>query len=399
MDFDLFDHRSTQRHLDLVGEWQRSSPVRTVMDGYHFVARYDDVKAVLRDPRRFPNGNGFKRPGVVVPDDERNLGEMDPPLHPFVRRLLRPAFTPAHTEAERRHAASTAADLFAALPDECDLVPVVAQRYPARVAFHYLGFPPDDTEQILAWVNELMRSTYPSEGRTERGEGLAGAFPEFSAYVDALVDDRRSGRNPADDLIARMTLAEYEGERLNQRMLRRLVINMMTGSLSTTSNLIGNLLHQVLTDPELHAALRERPDLVPAAVEESLRLHPPVMFVVRQIAVDTEVAGMPVPGGERLIVGTGAANRDESVFPEPSRFRLDRPDEPGHLTFSAGPHVCIGAGLARMSGAELLGAFVSRFEPGEWALPAAFEWEGTPVFLEYGPASLPVHRATSTATG
>src|SRR5438270_773030 len=117
-------------------------------------------------------------------------------------------------------------------------------------------------------------------------EGFADGFPEFAGYIDGRINERRS--DPKDDVTTRLLQLEVDGERLTPRQLRAMVRNLITGGLTTTSQLLGNLLYQVLTVPGLEERLRADPESLPRAIEESLRLAPPVMFIPRCCLRDTE---------------------------------------------------------------------------------------------------------------
>ena len=134
--------------------------------------------------------------------------------------------------------------------------------------------------------------------------------------------------------------------------------------------------------------------MIPEAVEESLRLEPPVLFLFRTAKADTEIGGEPVHAGERVIVGIASANRDERAYECPNEFRLDRGmtsgDAPEHLTFGVGPHICLGIHVARMEGRVVLEAMLDRFAPGQVKLAPGYALHFVPMFLEYGPETLDV---------
>ena len=388
VDIDLFDHRVTQNLWETTREWRATSPVVQTGPGYHYVSRWEDCWTVLRDPRLFSNANGFK--SVEVPPDERMLGEMDPPRHTVTRRAMRKAFTRRQVEAERPFTREHAERLFEVLARQgkAELVSEFSDQLPNLVTLHLLGFPLEDARQVVDWAKDLLHSTWPAQNRTERGEGLHGAFPEFSGYIDALVEVRRAPDAP-DDFVSRLARVQIDGVPLNTTQLRILTAHTILGGISTSTNLLGSMLHRLITDPELHARLRAEPRHIPAAVDESLRLDPPVLFVLRNCTRDTEIAGVPIAKGERVAAGIASANRDERVFGDPDTFRLDR-GVPRHISFSGGAHLCMGAGLARLVGCETLGAFTRRFAPGDVTLAPGFQFEGVPVFLEYGPERLDV---------
>ncbi|HPG24605.1 MAG: cytochrome P450 [Spirochaetaceae bacterium] len=390
---DLFDHRVTQGLGETLASWRRESPVVRVRDvagdaSRVYVARMADCWRVLRDPVTFANGNGFKT--VEMPDEERMLGEMDPPRHPRMRRILRRSFDKRAVEAERDFARNAAHELLDgfATGDRVDLVSRFSDRISNLSSFHLVGFPLEDTDRIIAWSRELLHSEWPERNRTERGQGLAGAFPEFAHYLDSLVASHRGGADPRS-FVARFARAEIDGVPLSPTVLRTLTAHVVLGGLSTTTNLIGSLLYRLLRDPALHARLRAEPDLAPSLVEEVLRLDPPVLFVMRVCRRSTEIGSVPIAEGDSVLVGIASANRDEAVFEAPDELRLDR-GLPRHISFSGGAHHCIGAGLARLVAQESVRAFVSHFDVGDVRLAADFEYQGVPVFLEHGPVRLPV---------
>ena len=121
-----------------------------------------------------------------------------------------------------------------------------------------------------------------------------------------------------------------------------------------------------------------------------MRIAPPLLFVARGCVHDTSVGDSPVAAGERVIVGTGSANRDELLFEDGDEFRVDRPNADQHLTFGYGPHVCPGAGMARIVARIGIAAFLERFPPGSVRLADDYEFENVPTFFEIGPRRLAV---------
>jgi cytochrome P450 len=395
--FDPFDTEQVQAAWPLLSELRHETPVAALSDGMQYVTRFEECRAVMRDTTAFSNARGFKAPGVVVPPEDRILGEMDPPQHSAVRRVMVTALTPKVVHAAEDFIEATAHDLLAQVPDrgQADLVPAFTVPLPNRVTVHLLGFPAEDADTIAAWAKELMVSGFPATNRSERGEGFANAFPDFAGYIDDKVAQRaselRAGNDDhPDEVLTRLIQLEVDGDHLTPRQLRALVRNLITGGLTTTSQLLGNLIHEALTAPGVEAAVREDPTALDTAIEESLRLRPPVMFVVRGCVADTEVGGCPVRNGDRLIVGSASANRDERVFDDGDEFRVDRPNADQHLTFGYGPHVCPGATLARAVTRIGLRALFTRFPPGTLRAAADHVYENVPTFFECGPRRLAV---------
>jgi cytochrome P450 len=296
-----------------------------------------------------------------------------------------------HAAEPFMHAA--AESLFDDVTGPADLVPAFTVPFPNRVTLHLLGLDPADVPQLAAWAKELMESTFPAMNRTERGEGFAGAFPEFAAYIDAHIAKRSAelanGTAP-DDVLARLLQLDDDGEPLPLRQVRALVRNLITGGFTTTSQLLGNLLHEILTDASVERALRESDDALGVAIEESLRLAPPILFMARGCVRDVEIGGCPISSGTRVITGFASANRDERVFESPDEFRVDRANAEQHLTFGYGPHVCPGAGLARTVARIGIRAVLDRFPIGSVRLAPGFEFENVPTYFERGPKRLPV---------
>jgi cytochrome P450 len=305
------------------------------------------------------------------------------------------ALTPKVVHAAEPFVAQTARALLVAVPnDGADLVPSFTVPLPNRVTVHLLGLDPADADQLARWAKELMESSFPATNATDRGVGFAAAFPEFARYIDERIDEReamlRSSREQSDDVLTRLVALEVDGERLPRRQVRALVRNLITGGLTTTSQLLGNLLYAVLTDHALERAVRTDEAHLAAAIEESLRLSPPILFVPRGCIRSAEIAGCPVHAGERVIVGTASANRDERVFDDADTFRLDRTNGDQHLTFGFGPHVCPGATLARLIARVALQEFFDHYPPGAVGIAPGFTFENVPTFFEIGPRRLPI---------
>jgi cytochrome P450 len=359
-------------------------------DGMAYVTRHAECRHLLRDTDGFSSAQGFKAPGVVVPLEDRTLGELDPPTHTLVRRVMVTALTPRVVKASEPHIEATARSLLAALPGgEVDLVPAFSAPLPNASTVHLLGFPQEDAPQVMAWAKDLIESGFPGTHRNRDGvEGFADGFPEFAGYIDARIDERRTA--PRDDVTTKLIELDVDGEKLTPRQLRAMVRNLVTGGLTTTSQLLGNLLHQILTIPGLDERLRSDPDALPHAIEESLRLAPPIMFVPRGCQRDTEVDGTALHTGQRVVMGTACANRDESVFADAERFDVDRANASEHLTFGYGPHFCPGAPMARTVARIGITAFLEHFPPGSVRLTDGFEFENVPAFFETGPKYLTV---------
>jgi cytochrome P450 len=335
----------------------------------------------------------MRAPGVVVPEEERFLGEIDAPLHPKIRRVLLKGFTrkgARDAEPWTRGDVRRRIEIFAGRGGG-DLMQALAIPLPGAVSAHVLGIPDELHDPVMRWCDELLHSSWPSTGRTERGEGIAGAFPEFAAVLDELIRERQKGRaKAANDLLTLMVQAEDEdGWRIAPPHVRTLTVNILAGSLSA-SYMLGNLLYRLLTDEGFDRALRAEPAKIPAAVEESLRFEAPVTFLMRTALEETAIGGCPVHRGEHVMLGIGSANRDEATYERADEFRLDRESPPEHLAFGSGPHLCVGNHLTRMAGRVVLEEMLGRFAPGQLRLAPGWRWRCVAHIQEYGPETLDV---------
>jgi cytochrome P450 len=362
---------------------ERCPVSKTEMGAWYF-ARYEDSVAGAKDVERFIAS--FREPGVVVPDEEQLVSEIPEPRHGQIRRIINSAIAAHRIGRVEPFCFDLCNELLDDLVDRDEPVDLVAEYVmpvPNNVIAHLLGAPPEDFRRWAQWSDDVVQGTYPTKNRNERGEGLAGAHPEFVAYVDALIADRRF--HPTDDFITRLVTTEVDGRRLTDIEARSQLVFLFISGNETTRHLIGNLLWRVTRDPELFATLQNNTLLIPMAVEESLRLDPPVKFLMRNCMIDGVVAGTEIAAGEKVAFGLGSANRDVDQFDDPDSFRLDRAEARSHLSFGGGPHVCPGAALARLEARVALEVFLARVGSARLEDSA---YDGVEVFWAHGPASL-----------
>ena len=393
--FNPFEVQEPATLFDRLRRLRAEAPIIPVADGMYYVTGYEEARRVLRDSDHFSNAEGFRAPGVTVPPEDRMLGEQDAPQHPQVRRIVMSAFSPAAFRREEDFVRGRATQLLERLqvPGVHDLVPAFTNPLPNDATVHLLGFPMDDSRQIAAWSKEVMESEWPAMNRTERGEGMAGAFPEYTEYVDAFIRQLReelsSGR-ARESLIGRLMSEDIGGEQLSARQLRALVFNLLLGGLTTTAQLLGNLIYELLTTGELSRLEKAEAIERSAFVEECLRVYPPVMLIPRGCVAETTVGGTTIKPGERVIVGTASANRDEQLFDDSEGFDPHRDNVDRHLTFGFGSHLCAGAAMARSVAGIGLEEFVAFGNRHQARLPDGFIYENVPTYFEYGPKKLPV---------
>lgn len=394
--FDPFDPAQTHAVSEIARRLADEAPVLRLASGFVMVHRYEDVRHVLMAPTIFANAGGFRPTGLDVPIEDRTLGELDPPEHGPIRRLaVGAAAGPGAVEGLRdftRETSHTLLDTILAR-GRGDLVGDFSVVLTNRVIAKLMGVPLDKCDWLSQQAETILSSEMPVTNRTSRGFGYKAAFPDFTAFIDDLIRQRMTRGETAPDAISRIIEAAGGTEAIPpETIIRMVLIQLLLGGSATTRDFLGNLFHELILNPELHTAIRNDLSLVPAAVEEGLRLAPPVLFVIRTCAQHIALNGTAIAPGERIIAAMAPANRDPSVYEHPHEFRLDRVDPAPHLSFGLGAHFCVGNQLARMEIAEALAVFVERVEPGELRTVPEFELRHMPTPFLFGPVSMMVER-------
>ncbi len=361
-------------------------PVSRAPSGAWFLARHADVVAAAKDVDTFVAS--FRAPGVVVPDEEQLVSEIPEPRHGQIRRIINSAIAQhriGRIEPFCRQLVNELLDDLLARDGAVELVSEFVMPVPNNVIAELLGAPREDFRRWAGWSDEVVTGTWPVENRNERGEGLAGAHPEFTDYVDALVADRKAA--PRDDFISRLIVTEIDGRRLTDLEARTQLVFLFISGNETTRHLIANLLWRFAHDPTLYASVAGDRSLVDNAIEESLRLDPPVWFLMRNCHRDVESHGESIARGDKVAFGIFSANRDDAVYDRPHEFRLDRADPRNHMAFGGGPHVCPGASLARLEARVVLDVLCDRVAEIRPTDPG--NYENVPVMWAHGPSRLP----------
>jgi cytochrome P450 len=285
---------------------------------------------------------------------------MDPPDHTRLRRIVGRVFSPQVIAGLRPYVQQVVDDLLDQLPtdEEIDLVERFTDLIPVTVICELLGVPHDDHEQCRAWSEEIALAIEPTvpDDFLRRADAATLAY---RGYFEALVDDRRA--HPRDDLLTLLAKAEDEGDKLTNDELVAMATLLIGAGFETTRNGIAGGVLGLCTHPEEFARLREHPALDKPAVDEVLRYVSPNQSSVARFALeDVTIGDTVVPAGAVIAPCIAAANRDPARFPDPDRLRLDRPDNMP-LTFAPGPHLCLGAPVARLEIEVALATLVRRF--------------------------------------
>ena len=312
--------------------------------------RYDDCSRILRDAKTFTSTGYDASIGVVL--GHVILG-MDDPEHRSHRNLVAHAFREkalARWEPELiAPIIDEAIDGFIA-DGEADLVRQLTFEFPVRVIARLLGLPEEDFGQFHRKGIELIGLVADIE------RGLA-ASEWLREYFAALIAERRS--HPADDLISDLVVAEIDGERLSDEAICSFLRLLLPAGAETTYRSSGNLLFLLLTHPDQLAAVQADRALLPQAIEEGLRIEPPLLSITRTATREVEIGGVRLEAGEPIATHIGSANHDETRWDDPDRFDIFRPAQP-HIAFAHGPHMCLGMHLARLETRVLLNRVFDR---------------------------------------
>jgi cytochrome P450 len=307
-------------------------------DGFHLLLAYDDVKRAMADHGLFSSRPQVLRP--MLPRKPIPALEMDPPKHQHWRALFNQAVT-ARTagmlEALVRADINRHIDAFISR-GSAELVEELAEPVPAEAICHLMGVD----EELVPIVREKAIAMFAAMGEPEE---FGRRQAEFGAITVGEIHKRK--REPRDDYLTYLASVEVEGRELDDDDYVVLLAAFLGAGHHSTTSAMSSLIYEVFRTDGLRGRLTADPDLIPTAVEESLRLHPPFYGFFRRTTADTEVAGVEIPQECDVYVGWAAANRDPDVFPDPAEFRLDR-GRNRHMSFGFGVHTCPGAPLARM---------------------------------------------------
>ncbi|MGH3165094.1 MAG: cytochrome P450 [Trebonia sp.] len=331
--------------------------------GAWITASHPTVETILRD-RRFSSSpvhqKGYRPPAYPDGDPRAELPEadmltMDPPDHTRLRRLVSSGFTPRAVAAMEPWIRDTAGRLLAQTicaaesggTADFDLIDALAFPLPIAVICHLLGVQAEDQAKFRVWGHAVAATLEPVMSPSAETEKRAAELA-LTAYLRDLVAKRRA--DPDDSLLSALVALEEDGDRLSTGELISTALLLLVAGFETTVSLIGNGTVALLAEPGQWERLGQDPALVPGAVEELLRYDSPVQMTSRTATEDIEVEGTVIRKGTAVLVSIGGANRDPSVFDEPDRLVLDRPNAERHLSFSFGIHRCLGAALARLEG-------------------------------------------------
>ncbi len=335
-------------------QWREEQPIWWAEDVQGWViSRYDDVRAVLKDAALFSSNSmgEMDQQAMALP-----LLTDDPPRHTQLRAIVNKAFTSRTLKQMEVEVKDLVDELLDGLQGKTliDISEEFTIPLPIYIIARLMGIPEERKDDFKRWSDALTG--------TSEATNLEDRLPdimEMAGYFQSLIPERRA--NPGDDLISKVVQAEVDGEGISDQDIVGFNILLLIAGNETTTNLLSNLLNYLANDPAMWNELRDNPDKIEAAVEETLRFDGPVHWVNRKATADTEMHGQTIKAGETVYAIMGSANRDALHYEAPDEFRLDR-GRSDHHTFGHGIHFCIGAPLGRMEAQYALEGLFRRFK-------------------------------------
>ncbi len=324
--------------------------------GFWMLSRYADIREAARDPELFISSKGVTVPPAGNPMPFLPI-ELDPPEHTKYRRALQTWFSVREMEKLEGRIRLVVTELIDAIEADghADFGEALAGPVPPIVIALMFGLPRDDWPRFRHLAEDMVAAAEVED--LERG---AAASMELLAYLHTEIAARQG--EPGDDMLSRMLRIEIDGEPINPDSVLALAFFLLMAGHETTVGGISMMLMHVGLHPEVKKRLVDDPRLIGKAVEEVLRLEPPIQNIARTVSRDVCLHGVTVAAGERVLLGWGSANRDSALFDDVDDFVLDRPRNP-HLAFGDGIHRCLGANLARLEMRVVLEEVIKRI-PG-----------------------------------
>ena len=359
--FDLRSGESWRDPFAMYRALRDNDPVHRVegaehRDEFWVLSRFGDVFDAARDTATFSSASGLtvERGAGVDMGEATPIVFLDPPDHTAFRRLVGSGFTPRQVSAIEDDVRAFVIERLDQIAEGGggDIVAELFKPLPSFVVAHYLGVPVEDRFHFDEWTDQIVAAA--AQGRTDEPDSGIG---DLLAYFTDLIERRRL--EPGDDMVSQLIAMGEDA--VSILWILGFAFTMVTGGNDTTTGLLGGstvLLHQ---HPDQRRRLVDDPSMIPAAVEELLRLTSPVQNLARTTTRDVELHGRFIPEGSKVLLSYGAANRDEREFGDDAEL-LDVGRNPARiLTFSYGAHHCLGAAAARLQGRVALEELLARF--------------------------------------
>lgn len=338
------------------------------------LSRYADVFAALNNWKVFSSASGNMM--TELPDRAgATLGTTDPPRHDRLRALISAAFMKRNVELMAGSIRQITRDALEAIAgrDRFDFIGDFSSKVTARILFRLLGLPPGD-DQLVRSKAVLMVQSDPVTRR--KGPEHIAAYEWMLEFAGRVVAERR--RQPGEDLLSQLVLAEIDGEKLADREVLLTTTTLIMAGIESLGGFAAMFAYNLAEYPEARQRVARDVMLLPQAIEESLRFNTSGQRFKRRLQLDLDLHGEHMRAGDFVCLAYGAANRDERQFSNPDVYDIERKPR-GHLGFGGGVHACLGASLARLSLVIVFEEFLRRFpefvrasDPLDWVPSSTF---------------------------
>jgi cytochrome P450 len=366
----LFDDQFIQDPYPLYERMHTEGPVHRIGDsGFYAVSGWEAVnEAVARctdfssnltaTMMRNVDGTVGTFPMGELGGATQALATADDPAHALHRKALVPHLAAKRIRAIESFVADTSTQIWGTRVQggRIEWMGAMANRLPMMIVGRIIGVPDEDTDKLIRWgyaATQFVEGLVTQEQLTAAGISVM----ELSGYIAELFQE--AATNPQDNLLGDLATASATGD-LDQFTALAMMITLFSAGGESTASLIGSAAWILATHPTIQHQIREQPDLLGVFLEEVLRFEPPFRGHYRHVVTDTELGGVDLQAGSRLLLMWGAANRDPAHFTDPNQFRLDRTVGKTHLTFGKGAHFCVGAALARLEATVVIGQLLQR---------------------------------------
>lgn len=378
----LFDDRYIQNPHPLYEQMHHVGHVHRIGEsGFYAVSSWDAVNEAVARCGDFSSNlttTMMYQPGGTVAAFEvgqlggatQALATADEPAHSVHRKALLPQLAAKRIRAFEPFIADTAAHIWNvnAQGGGIEWMGAMANRLPMMIVGRIIGVPDADIDKLIRWG---YSATQVVEGLVtqDQMEAAGVAVMELSGYITDQF--QQAAARPQDNLLGDLATACATGE-LDDSVALAMMITLFSAGGESTASLIGSAAWILTTHPNIQQQVRDQPELLGPFLEEVLRYEAPFRGHYRHVVNDTELCGVELPAGSRLLLLWGAANRDPSHFDDPGQFQLDRPAGKSHITFGKGTHFCVGAALARLEAKIVLGQLlentsnIAAAETGKW---------------------------------
>ncbi|HEV7631851.1 MAG TPA: cytochrome P450 [Steroidobacteraceae bacterium] len=317
----------------------------TAWGGFWALMKHADVAAAATDSETFISSKQNVVPKVAFTGRRPPL-HLDPPEHTPYRRALSPLLSPLRVARYEPAIRQICVDLLQGMATRGggDICEEFSARMPILVFAHWMNLPPDQAATLAEVGRRYNIAVQSNDLESTRETSLL-----LYDMARALVAERKKNpRDPAEDATCALLAARVDGEPLPDEMIVGTIRQVLVVGIIAPTVVIGSIAVHLSRDPQLQSHLRANPQLAEAATEEFLRLYTPYRGFARTVSRDVTLHGRRIPEGDPVALVYASANRDEAVFGDAESFRLDRPNMKDSVAFGRGPHMCIGAALARL---------------------------------------------------